>query len=42
MKSKPAKVKPAKTYSAIKKNKGKSLYRKARADMDKKFNRRRK
>jgi len=40
MKVRPAKTKKTKTYRVVKKNKGQSLYRKARKDMDKKFSRR--
>ena len=39
MKATTLKTKPAKTYVAIRKNKGESIYRQVRKDLDKKFRR---
>lgn len=39
MKVQPLKSSPAKTYMAVKKNEGTSIYRQVRKDLDKKFKR---
>lgn len=40
MKATPLRTTPARTYLAIQKNKGESLYSRAKRDLDKKFKRR--